>query len=236
MSRLPASRVLAADLRVLWKGYDLAAAQEDWMRRLLVRLAKREEAVRRFVELPGVAWVRAATLFVWLDTPWRFASKAALWKYLGVGLERRHSGAGAERLRVPCGVNRLLKGTILGAAKSAAALGDNPFADLYRRGIDRGLSPRLARRKQGRPNHVSRDRSKPRGRGGRGPGEEEAQGLCGEVPRDCQHSGASVPADPEGRHPHVPGSRDSFGGHLQLDCDRSCLHRRRRQRSVSSGR
>jgi hypothetical protein len=146
LARLPASRVLAADLRVLWKGYDLAAAQEDWMRRLLVRPSKKEEAVRRFVALPGIAWVRAATLYVWLDTPWRFATKAALWKYLGVGLERRHSGAAAARLRVPCGVNRVLKGTILGAAKSAAALGDNPFADLYRRALERGLTPRLARR------------------------------------------------------------------------------------------
>lgn len=146
LARLPASRLLAADLRVLWKGYDLAAAQEDWMRRRLVQLAKREEVVRQFTELPGVAWVRAVTLFVWLDTPWRFATKAALWKYLGIGLERRHSGTAAQRLRVPCGVNRLLKGTILGAARLAAALAGNPFADLYRRGTERGLSPRLARR------------------------------------------------------------------------------------------
>ena len=30
--------------------------------------------------------------------------------------------------------------------KSAAAQGDNPFADYYRRCIDAGLSPKLARR------------------------------------------------------------------------------------------
>jgi len=102
--------------------------------------------LRRFVELPGIAWIRAATLLVWLDTPRRFASKSHLWKYLGIGLERRHSGTGPERLRVPSLVNRPLKSTILGAAKSAVAQGENPFADQYRRWLKQGLSPKVARR------------------------------------------------------------------------------------------
>jgi len=136
LARLPARGVLRADVRLLWKGYDLAVAQEEWLRRRLVRLAKKEEVLRRFVELPGIAWIRAATLLVWLDTPWRFASKSHLWKYLGIGLERRRSGTGPERLRVPSLVNRPLKSTILGAAKSAVAQGDNPFADHYRRWLE----------------------------------------------------------------------------------------------------
>ncbi len=144
LTRLPKS--LANDVRLLWQGYDVAVSQEEWMRCQLVRLAKEEDVVRRFVELPGIAWVRAVTLFVWLDTPWRFRSKSALWKYLGIGLQRRHSGTGPERLRVPCAVNRLLKSTILGAARSAVAQGDNPFADQYRRWLEQGLSPKLARR------------------------------------------------------------------------------------------
>jgi transposase len=146
LARLPASRTLAADLRWLWKGYDVMAAVEERMRRRLIKLAKKVEVVRRFVELPGLAWIRAATLYVWLDTPWRFRSKSALWKYLGIGLERRRSGNGPERLGVPAIVNRALKSTILGAAKSAVAQDDNPFADQYRRWIKAGLSPKLARR------------------------------------------------------------------------------------------
>jgi transposase len=146
LERLPASRTLAADLRLLWKGHDVMAAVEERMRRRLVKLAKRVEVVRRFVALPGIAWIRAATLYVWLDTPWRFRSKSALWKYLGIGLERRRSGNGPERLGVPASVNRALKSTILGAAKSAVAQDDNPFADQYRRWIEAGLSPKLARR------------------------------------------------------------------------------------------
>jgi transposase len=146
LERLPKSRTLAADLRLLWKGYDVMGSVEEKMRRRLVKLAKKVEVVRRFVELPGIGWIRAATLYVWLDTPWRFRSKSALWKYLGIGLERRRSGNGPERLGVPSFVNRALKSTILGAAKSAVARDDNPFADQYRRWIDIGLSATLGRR------------------------------------------------------------------------------------------
>jgi hypothetical protein len=47
---------------------------------------------------------------------------------------------------VPLQAHRLLKGTILGAAQSAVASGNNPFADLYGRWLAQGLSAKLARR------------------------------------------------------------------------------------------
>lgn len=146
LARLPPSATLREDVELLWQSYDDAAEQEEKFRRRLVELAKEEEVVRRWAQLPGVAWVRAATLYAFLDTPWRFPTKTRLWKYLGIGLERRHSGGGPERLQVPKFCNRVLKSTILGAAKSAAAQGDNPFADQYRRWTKAGLSPKLARR------------------------------------------------------------------------------------------
>jgi transposase len=146
LEQLPSQRTLRDDVRLMWTGYDLATKQEERVRRRLIELAKQEEVIVRFEALPGIGWVRGATLFVILDTPWRFANKAALWRYLGIGLERRHSGNGAEQVRVPLQTNRILKGTILGAARSAAAQGDNPFAEQYGRWLEQGLSARLARR------------------------------------------------------------------------------------------
>lgn len=146
LARLPEHAVLREDVQLLWDSYDAAGVQEETCRRRLIELAKQHEVVQRFTELPGIGWVRAATLFVFLDTPWRFPTKAKLWKYLGIGLERRHSGNGLERLQVPKFCNRVLKSTILGAAKTAAAQGDNPFAEQYRRYIDIGLSPKISRR------------------------------------------------------------------------------------------
>jgi transposase len=150
LERLPAHAVLRDDIASLLVSFDQLAELEATFRRRLVQLAKQEEVVRRFEELPGFGWVRAATLFVYLDTPWRFRSKEALWKYLGIGLERRRSGNGPTYLAVPKHVSRLLKSTILGAAKSAAAQGQNPFADQYERWREQGLSLQIARRNTAR--------------------------------------------------------------------------------------
>ena len=149
LAKLPEGAELAPTrlaLKLLMEGYDHAVKQEKRLRQELTRLAKKEEVVVRLTELPGVAWVRAATLFVYLDTPWRFASKQALWKYIGIGLVRQTSGDGPEHLGVNPAANRALKSMILGAAESAILQGDNPFAEQHRRWRDDGLSPRNARR------------------------------------------------------------------------------------------
>jgi transposase len=146
LDQLPKNTTLREDVNLLWQAFDAAVAQENGMRRRLQQQAKSNDVISRFAEVPGIAWIRAATIYVFLDTPWRFRSKAALWKYMGIGLERRTSGSGPVQLQVPKRVNRLLKSTILGAAKTAAALEDNPFAVQYGRYIEAGLSKRLARR------------------------------------------------------------------------------------------
>jgi transposase len=145
-ARLPAATTFPEMLPLLWSSYDAAVEHEEQWRRRLVQLAKGEEVIARFTALPGISWIRAATLYAYLDTPWRFRSKAALWKYLGIGLERKPSGQGPEYLGVPTRAHRLLKGTILGAARSAVASGDKPFAELYGRWLQQGLSSKLARR------------------------------------------------------------------------------------------
>ena len=134
------------DLRVMLDGYDAAAAQVRELKGRLVALAKSDPVVRNLCALPGVGAVRAATLVAFLDTPFRFRTKQKLWKYLGIGLERRGSGDRPVVLRVPRRCSRTLKNVILGAAKSAAASGNNPFADQYERWLASGCSPRIARR------------------------------------------------------------------------------------------
>jgi transposase len=150
LARLPAHRLVGANRRLLWESYDLAAAPARQMRRRLVEAAQAEEPIRRFVAVPGIAWVRGATWLAYLDTPWRFRSKAALWKYAGIGLERRHSGQGPVHLGVVRHANRVLKGVLLGAAKRAIALGDNPYAAQHQRWLRAGVTPANARRKVAR--------------------------------------------------------------------------------------
>jgi transposase len=140
------SPILSKDIELLWKSYDVVSEQVETLREQLIRLGRKEPQVRRFTEIPGVAWIRGVTFLVYMDTPWRFRSKQALWRYVGIGLERRHSGNAPEYVCVAQDANHVLKSTILGAAKSAIAAGDNPFAKQYERWIADGIGPRNARR------------------------------------------------------------------------------------------
>lgn len=150
LGKLPAELSLKEDLELLFKGYDLAAEQVSTMRRRLTESSKSQEQIRRLTQIPGIGWVRAATFFAFIDTPFRFRSKQALWKYCGIGLERRGSGNGPRLLRLPRRFNRPLKNVLMGAAKSAVAAKDNPFADLYQRWLHGGCSPRKALRNTAR--------------------------------------------------------------------------------------
>ena len=146
IARLPGDEIVRKDVDLLLEGFDLAMKQVHEMRRRLIELAKKEPMVEAFRAIPGVDWVWAATFLVFVDTPFRFKSKEKLWKYLGIGLERRQSGEGSDRLRTPKRCSRPLKYVILGAAKSAIASKDNVFADQYQRWLNEGCSPWIARR------------------------------------------------------------------------------------------
>jgi transposase len=146
IGKLPADEVVRKDIELLLEGFDLAIKQVAEMRRRLIEMAKKELMIEAFRAIPGVDWVRAATFVVFVDTPFRFKSKEKLWKYVGIGLERRQSGEGSDRLRTPKRCSRPLKYVILGAAKSAIASKDNMFADQYQRWLNEGCSPWIARR------------------------------------------------------------------------------------------
>ncbi len=145
--QLPPRKILRNDLDLVRQVYELLVEQEEQLRTELVRLARREEPVRRFQELPGFGWIRSITFYVYIDTPARFPSKSALWRYCGIGLERHHSGGGPLQVRLTRAGNRRLKDVLLGAAKSAAVSGDNPFADKYVYWTqEEGIHPSTARR------------------------------------------------------------------------------------------
>jgi transposase len=149
LERLPSTKEAPSvrlGVELLLESYDQAIEQETRLRRQLTREAKKEEAIVRFAQLPGVAWVRAATFFAYIDTPWRFASKQALWKYMGIGLVRKTSGEGPVHLGVELAANHVLKSMILGAAESAIMQKNNPFHEQHERWSKAGISPRNARR------------------------------------------------------------------------------------------
>lgn len=145
--RLPKDRMLYQNLERIWEVYELLCTQERAIRAELIGRARRQEVVRRFTELPGFAWIRSLTFYVFVDTPWRFEHKSALWRYCGIGLKRRRSGNGRCKTLLDHRGNRRLKGVLLGAAQTAINHDDNPLADKFRYWTEEeGMHPATARR------------------------------------------------------------------------------------------
>jgi hypothetical protein len=99
LAQLP-DRLLCKDISLLWRSYDANASQADDLRADLRYRGRRIDVVKRFEAVPGIGPIRAATFYVYVDTPWRFRSKSALYRYAGISLERRHSGTGPTQWRV----------------------------------------------------------------------------------------------------------------------------------------
>lgn len=131
LRKLPDDAPLRERLGMVRQMYELLLTQEDILRKGLVGRAQNLEPVRRFREVPGMGWIRSVTFFALIDTPHRFRQKRALWRYAGIGLQRRHSGAGATRTQLCRQGNRRLKDVLLGAAQTAIQQGENAFAKKY---------------------------------------------------------------------------------------------------------
>ena len=129
-----------------FKSLERAVEQEQSLYKQVCRMAKSDPMMSRACELPGYGPVRAATLVAYLDTPFRFKGKSALWKYVGVGLRREKSGGGSEFTCVEQACNRLLRCVVIGAAQCAIGQKDNVFARRYAHRVAAGQSKRNARR------------------------------------------------------------------------------------------
>ena len=145
----PAS--LAGQLSILWLGFDAIREQVKRAKREMLRRSRAEPMIGYWRELPGIGPVRSATLFAYLDTPWRFATPKKLWKYCGVGLKRFASGSDSQgrprpgMIRLFRGVNRRLKDAVFGGALSAIRQRDNPFFRQYQRAVQGGVTASNAR-------------------------------------------------------------------------------------------
>jgi transposase len=130
----------------LWDGLELALRQEQLLYAQVRAMVKQDKMMSRVAELPGYGPIRSATLLSYLDTPWRFKSKSALWKYVGIGLHREQSGQDLEIICVEQACNRLLRAVVIGAAQSVIDQKNSVFAQRYAQWVRNGLSFRNARR------------------------------------------------------------------------------------------
>jgi len=145
VAQVPGS--LTETVLALWDGYELATSHEESLHEQLCKMVSGNVMMRRVAELPGYGPVRSATTLVsYWETPWRFKSKPALFKYNGIGLRRQTSGEGYEHRHVEQACNHQLRNVVIGAAETAIKQKENIFCRRYGQWIQRGFSLKNARR------------------------------------------------------------------------------------------
>jgi transposase len=144
-------RNAAEMLDLLWIGYDATARQAKLAKRQLIRRAGKYPIVKWWQELGGIGPIRAATIFAYLDTPWRFRRKNQLWKYCGLGLVHNSSGKDKHgryktgQFKLVWHANKRLKNAVMGATVCVINGKDNVFKDYYEKLIQNGLTQSNAR-------------------------------------------------------------------------------------------
>lgn len=116
---------------LLWADLDHVDEKCERLRRQLQQRAKGNDVIRRLRAVPGIGLIRASTFYALIDTPHRFEDKRKLWSYCGIGLAKRKSAKIEGRTHLVRRCNRRLKDLAKGAASSAIAAGNNPYAELY---------------------------------------------------------------------------------------------------------
>lgn len=113
----------------------------------LCRIARRHAVTKQFMAIPGYGPIRALTFLVIVDTPFRFPRVQKLWRYAGMGLQKKQSGDPTKaRLHPGLQYNRRLKAIAKGAAERAlVGTCGNPFTVIYQRLLEKGVKEPLAR-------------------------------------------------------------------------------------------
>jgi transposase len=130
---------------LLWADIDHAAEKQERLRRAIQQRARGVEVIRQLRAVPGIGLIRASTFYALVDTPHRFPDKRHLWSYCGIGLAKRKSGDREGPEHLTRRYNPRLKDVAKGAAVTAIAAGNNPFAAQQARLVERHLEPALAR-------------------------------------------------------------------------------------------
>lgn len=145
IGRLPHPQVVF-QVNNICKVIDLLEKTKDKTHKMIASLSKRYKEISTFQDIPGVGLVVASTVFVIVDTPYRFATKKKLWAYAGLGIVNRGSSETSERKRLNRNANHLLKYVLKIAAKEAVSpkTKENTFKRHYNRLLQNGTTPENA--------------------------------------------------------------------------------------------
>jgi len=130
----------------LWAQLDQLRTSKERLKRNIRVQSKQYPEIKRFMKIPGIGLIHAATISAIIETPHRFANKKKVWMYAGVGLMERSSGEKVYSRKLTREYNRPLKNAIKQAVESALFASDNQFRRQYLRlTMEKGIASHKAK-------------------------------------------------------------------------------------------
>lgn len=131
--KLTQNKVTQLVVEELWAQLDqLGVSKEKFKSNIRIQ-SKQYLEIKRFMKIPGIGLIHAATISAIIETPHRFANKKKLWMYAGIGLMERSSGEKVYSRKLTREYNRPLKNAIKQAVESSIFANDNQFRRQYLR-------------------------------------------------------------------------------------------------------
>ena len=116
--KLTKDKVTQLVVEELWAQLDqLGVSKEKFKINIRIQ-SKQYPEIKRFMKLPGIGLIHAATISAIIETPHRFANNKKLWMYAGIGLMERSSGEKVYSRKLTREYNRPLKNAIKQAVES----------------------------------------------------------------------------------------------------------------------
>jgi transposase len=149
--KLPEEETLYVIVEGLWKQLDEIKKFKKELLKQLLQESKKYPEIKRFMNVPGIGFIRAVTISAIIETPERFSNKRKLWMYAGLGMVKKSSGKKVYSERLTNDYNRLLKVTIRQSVLTAISSKDNHFRRQYLRLVmEQGILPHRAKLTVGR--------------------------------------------------------------------------------------
>jgi transposase len=144
--KLSENKITYLIVEELWVQLDQLFKSKEKLKRNIMIQSKKYPEIKKFIKIPGIGLIHAATISAIMETPHRFANKKKVWMYAGIGLMERSSGEKVYSRKLTRDYNRPLKNAIKKSAEAAIIAKDNQFRRQYLKlTIEKGIPSHKAK-------------------------------------------------------------------------------------------
>ena len=144
--KLSKNKITHLIVEELWVQLDQLFKSKEKLKRNIRIQSKKCPEIKKFIKIPGIGLIHAATISAIMETAHRFANKKKVWMYAGIGLMERNSGERVYSKKLTRDYNRPLKNAIKKSAEVAIIAKDNQFQKQYLKlTIEKGIPSHKAK-------------------------------------------------------------------------------------------